>query len=111
MQLQQRQADGKPLRNHLLAAAAAGATADPRLTEQPPAGCAPLWGAFVDLVGARLQGMGGAGLVPPSEVQAWQAGRNVRLSPWDLDTLAAMDRATLLLAQPAQPNTVKVSDE
>lgn len=101
MQLLQRQPDGHPLRSHLLAALAAGALPDPRLTQQPPAGCGALWSTFTDLVGARQAGMGGAGLVPPSEVQAWQAGRNVRLSPWELDTLSAMDRATLAIANAA----------
>lgn len=100
MRLQQRQPDGHPLRSHLLAAAANGAPADPRLTEQPPAGCLPLWRAFVDMAGARQIGMGGMGMIPPSEMQAWQAGRGVRLRPWELDTLAEMDRATLALAAP-----------
>ena len=110
MQLTQHHS-GKPLRDHLLAAVAAGAAPDPRLTAQPPAGCLPLWLAFLDLIGARNSGMAGDKPIPPSEMQAWQAGRNVRLRPWELDTLAAMDRATLAVWQAAkatpQPATVE----
>jgi hypothetical protein len=94
MQLMQRQADGSPLRAHLLAAAEAGAAADPRLLERvPPAGAA-LWAAWCDLASARPVGMA-AGAVPPSEVLAWQQLHGVRLTSWEVDTLAAMDRAAL----------------
>lgn len=99
MQLQQRQSDGKPLRDHLLAGARNGAALDPRLVAQPPAGTDQLWHAFCDLMSARPTGMAGDKPVPPSEVQAWCAARRVRLSPWDLDTLAAMDRTALATAQ------------
>lgn len=99
MHLLQRQHDGKPLRDHLLAAAKNGAALDPRLVAQPPAGTELLWHTFCELASARPTGMAGDKTVPPSEVQAWCAGRRVRLSPWDLDTLAAMDRTALGLAQ------------
>ena len=99
MQLQRRQPDGKPLRDHLLAAAHNGAPLDPRLVAPPPAGAEMLWHTFCELAAARPTGLAGDKPVPPSEVQAWCAGRRVRLSPWDLDTLAAMDRTALAAAQ------------
>lgn len=105
----QRQPDGKPLRDHLLSAAAAGATPDPRLTDQPPACCTLLWQAFIDLIGTRPAGLAGAQSIPPSEVLAWQAGRNLRLRPWDLDTLSAMDRATLAVGQAGKASAPKAA--
>lgn len=99
MQLLQRQPDGKPLRDHLLAAAKNGAALDPCVLAQPPAGTELLWHTYCELTAARPGGMAGDKPVPPSEVQAWCAGRRVRLSPWDLDTLAAMDRTALVAAQ------------
>ena len=98
MQLLQRQPDGKPLRDHLLAAAKNGAALDPCVLAQPPAGTELLWHTYCELTAARPGGMAGDKPVPPSEVQAWCAGRRVRLSPWDLDTLAAMDSAALATA-------------
>lgn len=109
MHLQQRQTDGKPLRAHLLAAAANGATPDPRILARPPEGAELLWEAFCELAGARPSGMAGDKPVPPSEVQAWQAGRRVCLSPWDLDTLAIMDRSALALAQELQAKTPRAA--
>lgn len=111
MHLQQRQPDGKPLRDHLLAAAKNGAPLDPRLVAAPPPGAEALWHTFCELASTgRPSGLAGDRPVPPSEVQAWCAGRRVRLSPWDLDTLAAMDRTALAAAQ-AQAAKVRPAAE
>lgn len=98
MHLQHKQADGKPLRDHLLAAAAGGAPLHPLLAEQPPECCTWLWNTYCELTAARPAGLAGEKPTPPSEVLAWQALHGVRLSPWDVDTLAAMDRAALQAA-------------
>ncbi len=95
MQLQHKQADGKPLRDHLLAAAAAGGGLHPLLAEQPPRCVAWLWNTHCELTAARPAGLAGDRPTPPSEVLAWQTLQGLRLSPWDVDTLAAMDRAAL----------------
>jgi hypothetical protein len=94
MQLMRRQPDGQPLRAHLLAGAAACGQADPRLTMRPPELASALWQAFVDLASARPVGMA-PGAVPPSEIAAWQQLHGVQLSPWEVETLQAMDRAAL----------------
>ena len=105
MRLAQRQPDGSSLREHLLAAQAASGRADEQLAETVPPECAALWGAFVDLSSARPQGLGGAGAMPPSELLAWQHLHGVALTSWEIDTLAAMDRAALAVA--AEHNTPK----
>ena len=103
MQLAQRQQDGSTLREHLEAAAAASGRPDPLLqVPAVPRGCHGLLSAFNDLSASRPQGMGGACGIPPSEVQAWQQLRGLRLTGWELDTLALMDRA--VLAAQAQSN-------
>lgn len=94
MQLQQPQRDGHPLRAHLQAAADSGATPDPRLAQRPPRAAATLWGVFCQLSNSRPSGMAAAA-IPPSEVLAWQQLHGVRLTPWELDTLALMDQAAL----------------
>lgn len=95
MQLGARQPDGASLREHLQSGAAQTGRADPRLLAAVPAAGAALWQAFIDLASARPAHMGGAGAIPPSELQAWQQLHGLRLSPWEIDTLAAMDRAAL----------------
>lgn len=97
MQLATRQSDGSTLREHLQSAAAQGQPADPRLGAGAPPQCAALWDAFVALNGARPSGMG-ASAIPPSEIVAWQQLHGVRLTPWEADTLQAMDRAVLALS-------------
>lgn len=94
MRLAARQPDGSTLRDHLLAAAAAGVTADPLLQRRAPPAGAVLWEAFVTLNGARHAGMT-PGPILPSEVLAWQQLIGVRLTAWEADTLLAMDRAAL----------------
>jgi len=95
MQLQHRQPDGSTLRQHLQAAAAVGGAPDPRLLQTvPPAGTA-LWAAFCALNDSRPLGLGGAGAIPMSEVHAWSQAYGVQLSPWELDTLRAMDAAAM----------------
>lgn len=95
MQLVQRQADGSTLREHLLAAMAQGAAPDARLSATVPAGGQALWDAFCSMSSGRQAGLGGAGPIPPSEVLAWQQLQGVRFTPWELDTLRAMDDAAL----------------
>lgn len=94
MQLSARQPDGATLRQHLQAAAAASGRADPRLLHQPPAAARALWDAFVELNAGRPVGMA-AGAIALGEIEAWQRLHRVRLTPWEVSTLLAMDRATL----------------
>ena len=94
MRLSHRQPDGSTLRAHLQAAASAGIPTDPMLLHRAPPAAAVLWDAFVALNGARHAGMQ-PGPILPSEVLAWQQLMGLRLTPWEADTLLAMDRAAL----------------
>lgn len=102
MQLATRMPDGSPLRQHLQAAAAAGARPDPRLASRPPAVAAALWGAFVALHATRQAGMGPSAITA-SELLAWQQLHGVRLTPWEAETLQAMDRSALAVMAAAKP--------
>jgi hypothetical protein len=86
--------DGSTLRDHLHAAAAAGMPADVLLLSRAPGSAAAIWEAFVALNAARPVGMGPSA-IPPSELLAWQQLHGVCLSPWEAETLLAMDRAAL----------------
>ncbi len=98
MKLQARQQDGATLRAHLLAAAQGSGGVDPLLLESCPPEGRELYEVWRDIGSSRPQGLGGASAIPPSEVLAWQTLHGVRLTPWELDTLAAMDRAALAAA-------------
>jgi hypothetical protein len=97
MQLAAKQQDGSTLRQHLQVAARGGERPDPRLFSQAPRAAAALWEAFLTLHASRPSGMGASG-IPSSELLAWQQLHGVRLSPWEVDTLRAMDQAALAVA-------------
>lgn len=107
MQLSKRQPDGDTLRGFLQWRAAASGHADPRLTARVPQGLTGLWDAYVELSAMRPAGMG-ASCIPGTEYESWQRLNGIRLTPWEVDTLKAMDRAALAAsadaaATPAQP--------
>jgi hypothetical protein len=95
MQLDKAQADGQPLRAHLAAAAQHGGQADPRLTRRVPRAGTALWDLYGTLNACRPPSMGGVVCVPPSEILAWQQLHGVALTPWEVETLMAMDRAAV----------------
>lgn len=95
MNLSHREPDGATLRQHLQAAAKATGHTDPRLLHTVPQGCSALWSAFAELNACRPLGMGAVGAIPLGEVEAWQRLHGVQLSPWEVDTLTAMDRAAI----------------
>lgn len=95
MLLQEPQGDGAPLRTHLKRLQASTGRIDPLLAQSMkplPAAVADLWQAFVSLSGTRLAG---EALQPITctEIESWQRLQGVTLSPWEADTLLAMDRA------------------
>lgn len=94
MQLSATQPDGSTLRQHLLAAAAAGSPPDARLHSQPPAEAAELWATFVALNASRPAGFAPSA-IGPADLLAWQQLHGVRLTAWELQTLQAMDHAAL----------------
>lgn len=101
MQLSQRQPDGDTLRGFLQWQAKASGKADPRLTEQAPAAASSLWSAYCDLSGMRPSGMGPSA-IPGHEYESWQRLHGVTLTPWEVGTLMAMDRAALHAMAEAQ---------
>ena len=92
MRLGQRQPDGASVRDHLQAGSAATGRVHPMLTLTLPACLAGLWQAFCEM--ARPVGMA-PGPIPAAEIEAWQRLSRVTLTPWEVDTLRAMDRAAL----------------
>lgn len=102
MQLNARQADGSPLRAHLQAEARATGEPDARLLARPPLGVTALWECFTELAATRPIGMA-AGAIPHTEIEAWQRLHGVRLSPWEVDTLKAMDHAALAAMAASAP--------
>lgn len=95
MQLGQKQADGATLREHLQRLEANTGRHDSRLDNALSEAAKPLWHLFAQLSARR--GSGGFGPMPisPRDVQAWCEMRGLRLTPWELDTLDAMDDALL----------------
>lgn len=91
MRLSETQADGATLRDHLLAAAAQGSARDPMLDATVPLGAETLWECFASLSASRAAESG----IAPSEIEAWQRLRGVKLTPWEVDTLEAVDRACM----------------
>lgn len=55
-----------------------------------PRGCRLLWDTFIELHNARGGGMGPAS-IGWRDLQAWQDMRGVKLTPWEIDTVMAMD--------------------
>lgn len=100
MRLSAAQPDGCSLREHLQMAARAGHV-DPMLLHEIPAEAAAVWAAFVDLSGLRP--------IPPSEIDAWQRLHGVRLTPWELDCLKAMDRKAADVAAELQQRTMNAN--
>lgn len=94
MHLSQRQPDGSTLRDHLQAVARAGGAVDPRLTSALQPGLAGLWEAYCELSAMRPSGMG-VSAIPGHEYESWQRLSGVTLTPWEVDTLKAMDRAAM----------------
>lgn len=60
-----------------------------------------LWRAFTQLSGARRTGMGPSAITLV-DIEAWCRLSGVRLSPWELDTLLAIDSAMLKIATKAK---------
>ena len=93
MRLNERQADNAPLRAHLQAEARATGKTDPMLLVRVPAAATALWEAFCELSDARPTGLGPSA-IPSLEIELWQRQSGVRLTPWEIDTIKAMDRAS-----------------
>lgn len=98
MQLAARQKDGSTLRDHLLAAAASSGHADPLLhLPDVPAEAGALWACYGALSASRRSGMG-MHAIALTDIEAWCRLNHVVLTPWEVDTLIAIDLATRAVA-------------
>lgn len=95
MQLGQRQRDGRPLRDHLLAAQRGGYSHPLLQAPHLPPGGVELWELYLRISRASRQGLNEQPTLAPSQVLAWQQLHGVRLSPWELDTLDAIEQAAI----------------
>jgi hypothetical protein len=55
-----------------------------------------LWAWFMELHRARPQGGMGPGAIGYPDIQAWCGLRGVRLAPWEVEVLTALDHAWLV---------------
>jgi hypothetical protein len=88
------QADGCTLREHLQATATQTGHAHDLLKVTLPQCVGALWDAFMQLDRARPMGMAPSGIAP-SDIDTWARMSRVSLSPWEFDTLLAIDGAML----------------
>ena len=96
MQLGAPQGDGASLRTHLQRLRNNTGRIDPLLVavNRPlPAGVAHLWDAFVALSATRAPAFEGLAAITCTEIEAWQRLHGLRLTPWEVETLLAVDRA------------------
>ena len=96
MKLSVPQGDGAALAVHLQRLRAATGRVDSDLAEslRPlPRAVAHLWEAFVQLSATRTPAADGMGPITCLELEAWARLQGVALTPWEADTLLAMDRA------------------
>lgn len=76
----------------------------PELHPPPlPPGCQLVWDTFIELHNARGGGMGPSPIAW-RDVLAWQEVRGVQLTPWEVDTLMALDQVAMkTLNEKTQP--------
>ncbi len=94
--LSAREGDGAPLRTHLQRLAQNTGTPDPRLLVEWPRVGRPIWNVFQNL--GRPQAMSGLAQIPQTEIRAWMDNNGIQLTPWELDMIAAFDRAAIEFA-------------
>lgn len=97
MELGTRLTDGATLREHLQRAAenTGGRVVDARLFPVlVPVEVGAVWGAFLSLTLSRRSGMGLSPLTLV-DIESWSRMSGVSLTAWELETLLAVDHATL----------------
>ena len=101
--LSARQEDGASLRDHLLSAYDQTGVLDPQIAEAPPLPPATgyLWAHWRSLDGERhYTDHGLPQRLRSLDIGAWAALRRVRLDPWELDAILALERAFFASIKP-----------
>lgn len=85
--------DGVPTREHLELVYERTGELPEALANAPecPNGSAQLWADFLELHSMRGSNGFGASRITCRDIVDWQSVRGVRLSPWDVDQVMAMD--------------------
>jgi hypothetical protein len=60
------------------------------LENEMPPGCDQVWGAFNSLGSPSTSGSFQP--ITAQEIQAWQSMHGIKLSPWELDAIRAIDK-------------------
>jgi hypothetical protein len=63
-----------------------------------PAGCGQLWTIFLQLNASRGSAGMGPAAISPVDLLAWQQLQHVEFTPWEIDTLMALDRVAMASA-------------
>lgn len=71
------------------------------LPDMPP-GMSTIWWAFLQLHAARASGGMGPCAISMSDVLAWQTLNGVELTPFEVDTLQALDGVAIRALAPKQ---------
>jgi hypothetical protein len=82
--------------DHLIAIQQQSGSVPPELEIPPaPVGSELILETFYQLHGARPAGGFGISAIPVSEIIAWQQAMNVRLTPWEIETILEIDKAAI----------------
>jgi hypothetical protein len=98
--------DGATKRDHLLAVErVTGETPDDLKLLPIPAGMDGLWSTFLQLHPRRAPGMNGPAALTPSDLLAWQQLYGVEFTPFEVETLFALDDAAVNVLTASPPPT------
>ncbi len=98
------QADGRPLRAHLQAAATQGALPMATLDPPPlPPPCTAVWGWWTELASARPASGFGLSPLAFSEIAAWARLTRERPAPIEIRAIIAADAAWRQAVEDARP--------
>lgn len=91
--LNQKQSDGKTLREHLQAVEQSTGRRTPELdVPELAAECRGVWSLFIELHARRAEGFGPA-IIDEARLFHWQRLHGIQLNPWEIEAIFALDLA------------------
>lgn len=93
--LDRKQGDGHTLRKHIAAAQKAGRDVSEYAPPPLPSGFEHLWGWYVEIAEASGSGGFGPARIGWRDIEAWATLHRIRIAPFELECLVAIDRAYL----------------